>query len=193
MSNLFGALIVLLAVLSLGTHLQYLPKATLAAIVIAAAFNLVKFDELKFILSNGRLLKMELLISFISSLVFKIETGLGIGIGVNVLYMLMKSTFLQVTLEKIDDSLLEVTWVGPLIYTNCGILFKKIQQEVERGEVSVVRVDASGISDMDSAALHSLMILNAEYSIEFSNAPRSIRNLPRSSCITQNIRYVKSQ
>jgi MFS superfamily sulfate permease-like transporter len=211
MSNFLGATVVLVFVLIFGNLLKYLPRTTLSAIVMVAAVNLIKLEELKFAWKNSDPLKIEVLIwviTFVFSLVFRIEVGLAVGICCNVLYNLLKTSFPRFTKEvsyqivsdkdskPTTEQVIKLTWTSSLIYTNCEGFRRLLEKEAERLKAandielaaptreSKIRVDidASGISDIDSAAIHVLNALSADFELKFLNpSTRISRALKRTN------------
>eukprot|EP00475_Leptophrys_vorax_P042653 TRINITY_DN80480_c0_g1_i1.p1 TRINITY_DN80480_c0_g1~~TRINITY_DN80480_c0_g1_i1.p1 ORF type:complete len:711 (+),score=185.79 TRINITY_DN80480_c0_g1_i1:323-2455(+) len=219
-SNLLGAITVLVIVLIFGNLLKYLPKTTLSAIVMVAAVNLIRFEELQFAWRNSDPLKIEVLIwgiTFICSLVFRIEIGLGVGICCNILYNLLKTSFprftqsikYQVIVDQTgnakkqpqrSEEVLVLTWTGPLIYTNCENLRRLLEKEAERRhalkEIEMpqaplsfveripVELNASAISDIDSAAIHVLNALSTDFDLRFINPSTRITRALRKTKVT---------
>lgn len=90
LSLIITALFMLLATLYLTPLFYYLPKATLAAIIIIAVSNLINIKHIPYYFKNSPLDAVILLVTFTATLTIDIFTGLIIGIFLSLLINLMK-------------------------------------------------------------------------------------------------------
>ncbi|XP_012273591.1 sodium-independent sulfate anion transporter [Orussus abietinus] len=101
MGGLYTGLLVILALLFLTPYFSYIPRATLAAIIIAAVIFMV---EVKVVKPMWRTKKSDLipgLGTFIACLVLQLEVGILCGVGLNVLFILYHAARPKISVEKL--------------------------------------------------------------------------------------------
>ncbi|XP_053999085.1 sodium-independent sulfate anion transporter [Hylaeus anthracinus] len=101
MGGLYTGALVILALLFLTPYFSYIPRATLAAIIIAAVIFMV---EVKVVKPMWRTKKSDLipgLGTFIACLVLQLEIGILCGIGINILFILYHAARPKISVEKL--------------------------------------------------------------------------------------------
>ncbi|XP_015595534.1 sodium-independent sulfate anion transporter isoform X2 [Cephus cinctus] len=101
MGGLYTGLLVILALLFLTPYFSYIPRASLAAIIIAAVIFMV---EVRVVKPMWRTKKSDLipgLGTFIACLVLQLEIGILCGIGINVLFILYHAARPKISVEKL--------------------------------------------------------------------------------------------
>ncbi|XP_011305214.1 sodium-independent sulfate anion transporter [Fopius arisanus] len=99
--GLYTGILVILALLFFTPYFYYIPKACLAAIIIAAVIFMV---EVKVIKPMWRTKKTDLvpgIATFVACLVLQLEIGILVGIGLNVLFILYHAARPKISLEKL--------------------------------------------------------------------------------------------
>ncbi|XP_044017323.1 sodium-independent sulfate anion transporter-like isoform X2 [Aphidius gifuensis] len=99
----YTGILVILALLFLTPWFGYIPRACLAAIIIAAVIFMV---EIKVIKPMWRTKKSDLLpgiATFIACLTLQLEIGILVGIGVNVIFILYHAARPKISLEKLKS------------------------------------------------------------------------------------------
>ncbi|KAB7494487.1 Sodium-independent sulfate anion transporter [Armadillidium nasatum] len=88
--GLLTGAIVLVALAVLTPFFRYIPKATLAAVIICAVMHMFDYEIIKSLWRTKRLDVVHLLVTFFGCLFIGLEWGILLGIGVNLLIMLFK-------------------------------------------------------------------------------------------------------
>lgn len=91
LSNIFSGLIVILALLFFTSSFYYLPKATLAAIVMYAVIGLIKHSQFIKLYKTSRQDGIVALITFSFAFITKPDYAIFIGIAVSLLFFLWES------------------------------------------------------------------------------------------------------
>ncbi|KAJ8665258.1 hypothetical protein QAD02_006920 [Eretmocerus hayati] len=103
LGGIYTSFLVVLALLFLTPYFFFIPKATLAAIIIAAVIFMV---EVKVIKPMWRTKKSDLIPgvgTFIACLVLQLEVGIAVGIGINVLFILYHAARPKISVEKLKS------------------------------------------------------------------------------------------
>ncbi|KAJ3644902.1 hypothetical protein Zmor_022601 [Zophobas morio] len=91
LAGIFTSFMVLLAIAFLTPSFYYVPKATLASVVICAMFYLFDYDAFVVIWRSKKLDMVPFLVTFLCCIFISLEYGILIGIGVNLLFVLYGS------------------------------------------------------------------------------------------------------
>lgn len=182
-SLIVSAALVGLTVLFLTPFIYYLPQAVLAAIIITAVPGLVEVGEAKF-LWNIRKREFSLMfITFMSTLIFGILEGIGIGVLISLGIVIHRSSYPNIVmmgrlpntkqyrdLERHPEGLTQTNTIiiridASLYFANISYMKRKLQElEVDSGKnLKQVIIDAIGINEADSSALHALKEIADEY------------------------------
>ncbi|KAH8417090.1 hypothetical protein KR222_002956 [Zaprionus bogoriensis] len=152
LSNIYTGLLVMMALLFLTPYLYYIPKPTLAAIIIAAVAFMI---EVKLIKPLWRAKKSDLvpgLGTFIACLVLQLESGILIGIGINVVFILYNAARPKLNIEiLLTQSGTEYLMITPdrcLIFPSVEYVRKLINKHSERQNLPVV-MDATHVYGAD--------------------------------------------
>ncbi|MCX2762041.1 SulP family inorganic anion transporter [Aquimarina muelleri] len=86
-SSIITAVMVLFSLLFLTSYFYYIPKATLAAIIIVSVFGLVNFSEAKYLFKLRRRDFIVMLITFLGTLIFGVEKGILIGVLLSFVFL----------------------------------------------------------------------------------------------------------
>ncbi|XP_078046420.1 epidermal stripes and patches [Augochlora pura] len=101
MGGLYTGALVILALLFLTPYFSYIPKATLAAIIIAAVIFMV---EVKVVKPMWRTKKSDLIpgvATFVACLLLQLEIGILCGIGINIMFILYHAARPKISVEKL--------------------------------------------------------------------------------------------
>lgn len=179
-SSIFAALSILLAILFLTPFLQYLPKAVLAAIIIAAVIRLVDFKKMKeaFLLSKTD--GVIAVATFAFAFLLKPDDAVVIGIVLALLLLLSRIMFADVfelgfdhewgdvlrragTKESIETipGLLVVRVDQSILYANSERIVESMHSFVQKhralGDVPrLFVINCAGVNEMDMTAVESL-------------------------------------
>jgi len=182
-SLLISAALVGVTVLFLTPLIYYLPQAVLAGIIITAVPGLVDFGEAKFL---WRIRKREfilMVVTFLSTLLFGILEGIGIGVLISLGIVIHRSSYPNIVmlgrlpntrqyrdLERHPEGLTQTNTIiiridASLYFANISHMKRKLEElEVVSGKnLKQVIIDAIGINEVDSSALHALKELSEDY------------------------------
>ncbi|RZB40509.1 Sulfate transp domain containing protein [Asbolus verrucosus] len=95
----FTGLTILMALKFLTSTFYYIPKATLAAVIMCAMFYLFDFDAFAVFWKNNRLDLIPFLVTLLSSLFISLEYGILIGIATNLTFVLYSTARPRLNLE----------------------------------------------------------------------------------------------
>lgn len=185
LASIITACMVILTLLFFTEPLLYLPKATLAAIIIVAAMSLIEVQEARWLFKVKRTEFWVWLASFLLTIILGVFLGLIASIGSSLVAIIWRTKKLPlVRLGKsengsfVDISLFEDAKVlnnvevvrieGSLYFANCEHVQKQIEELVERKQnlldgdamVKGVIIDACSINDWDATAIHVMKELS---------------------------------
>jgi len=86
-SSIIAAIMVVFSLLFLTSFFYYIPKATLAAIILVSVFGLINFSEAKYLFSLNRRDFIVMIITFVGTLVFGVEQGIFIGVILSFVFL----------------------------------------------------------------------------------------------------------
>uniref|UniRef100_A0A1A9X3Y8 Uncharacterized protein n=1 Tax=Glossina brevipalpis TaxID=37001 RepID=A0A1A9X3Y8_9MUSC len=155
LSNIYSGSLVIISLIFLTPYFYYIPKATLAAIIIAAVVFMV---EVKVVKPMWRAKKTDLLpglSTFIACLILPLEIGILIGVGVNVLFILYHAARPKISTEVLNTSAgheyLMITPDRCLMFPSVDYVRNLVTKQSLRCNVPVV-IDASHIYGADFTA-----------------------------------------
>ena len=153
-----AACIVLVLATNMGDLLKYLPKATLAAVVMNAGINLIEYHEIFFLFKVKSLLDIFMfLLTFGITLFISIDFGILLCIALSVLFTLRKTTSVKLGL------------LGRITYS---IPHPKIRNQLQ------IKQKFVDIQDYpDAELLPGFLCLSLKTSLEFYNASRLRRRI----------------
>lgn len=175
---------VLLALGFLTATFAFIPKATLAAVVICAMVHLIDY---KAIITLWRTKKMDLIpfvITLLASLLLGLEYGILIGISSNILFVLHSSARPSIEIEREKFSQGDVFVVTPsrsLQFPSAEYLREKVIQDCYDPKVTVV-LNGKYINNVDATVAKNFKVLAddlilREQNIIFWNFKMNVRNI----------------
>jgi len=182
-SLIITALLVGLTVFFLTPLIYYLPHTVLAAIIITAVPGLIDVGEAK---SLWKIRKREfflMFITFLSTLIFGIMMGVGIGVLISLGIVMHRSSYPNIVmlgrlpdtnqyrdLERHPEGITQTNTIivridASLYFANISYMREKLEElELESGKhLEQVIIDAIGINEVDYSALHALKELSDDY------------------------------
>ncbi|RZF32772.1 hypothetical protein LSTR_LSTR009881, partial [Laodelphax striatellus] len=162
--GLYTSILVLLALGVLTPYFYYIPRASLAAVIITAVLHMVDIDTLKPIWSTNKFDLLPVAVTFFSCLFLGVEVGLLIGIIVDLAFLLYHSARPSISVERIVDtsgSYWMVVPRGSLLYPAVdhvrSRIFHKTFSKTEEGiQTKTIVIDCSHISRIDFTAAQGL-------------------------------------
>ncbi|CAH1113647.1 unnamed protein product [Psylliodes chrysocephalus] len=183
LGGLYTGILVILALLFFTPYFYYIPKATLAGIIIAAVIFMV---EVKVVKPMWRSKKSDLLLgfaTFIACLVLALEIGILVGIGINMLFILYHAARPKITVEKnLSKENTEYLMLTPdrcLIFPSVDYVRNLVTKHSLRQAIPVV-IDCSHIYGADYTAATVIEILTQDFAAR--DQPLFFYNLKPSVC-----------
>ncbi|RZC37615.1 sodium-independent sulfate anion transporter-like, partial [Asbolus verrucosus] len=163
LAGVFTSSLLLLAIAFLTPSFYYVPKATLAAVIICAMFYLFDFEAFVLLWKTKKSDFVPFLTTFFCCLFISIEYGILIGTGVNLLFVLYASARPKLTIVK--ESKVFVITPKDTLYFPAAEYMRDTVLSCE-GENSVVIIDGKYIRDMDITVAKSLMVTTQELMVK---------------------------
>ncbi|XP_025992190.1 sodium-independent sulfate anion transporter isoform X2 [Solenopsis invicta] len=167
--GIYTGLLVILALLFLTPYFSFIPRATLAAIIIAAVIFMV---EVKVVRPMWRTKKSDLipgLGTFIACLVLQLEIGILCGVGINILFILYHAARPKISVEKLKTHHgIEYLMLTPdrcLIFPSVEYVRNLVTKYSRRAEsvAMPVVIDCSHIYGADYTAATVIEILTKDF------------------------------
>ncbi|XP_037715874.1 sodium-independent sulfate anion transporter [Drosophila subpulchrella] len=161
-----GAL-VLMALAFLTQTFYYIPKCTLAAIIIAAMISLVELHKIKDMWKSKKKDLFPFLVTVITCMFWSLEYGILCGIAANMVYILYSSArpHIDIKLEKINGH--EVSMVDvkqKLDYASAEYLKEKVVRFLnnQNGETQLVVIKGEEINSIDYTVAMNVVSLKGD-------------------------------
>ncbi|MDZ7773859.1 MAG: sulfate permease [Balneolaceae bacterium] len=179
LSNVFSALLVVLALLLLTPLLYYIPMAALAAVIITAALGLIDVGELRQLFYTKERDGYIALFTFATTLLVGIQEGILLGVSASLVAVLVRASRPNVAVlghiegsrffrdvqrhpEAVQVEGILVLRVDASFSFNNAEFFKEhiLSESERRGRpVQAVVIDGISINDMDSTAVEALELV----------------------------------
>ncbi|XP_063230914.1 sodium-independent sulfate anion transporter-like isoform X2 [Bacillus rossius redtenbacheri] len=168
LTGLYTGAVVILALLFFTPYFSYIPKACLAAIIIAAVIFMV---EVHVVVPIWKTKKMDLLPgvgTFIACLVLPLEIGIVVGIAINILFILYHTARPKISIEmSYTNGGVEYLLLTPdrcLIFPSVDYMRNLVMKQSMRQNLPVV-IDCSHIYSADYTAAKVTECLLYDFSI----------------------------
>nr|CAD7606688.1 unnamed protein product [Timema genevievae] len=168
MGGLYTGVLVLVALLFFTPCFYFIPKASLAAIIIAAVIFMV---EVHVVIPMWKTKKSDLIPgigTFIGCLVFPLELGILIGIGINIMFILYHVARPKIAIEKcLSPEGVEYLLLTPdrcLIFPSVDYMRNLVTKHSIKQAVPVV-IDCSHIYGADFTAAKVIECLTHDFSL----------------------------
>ncbi|MEW5251035.1 SulP family inorganic anion transporter [Microbulbifer sp. 2201CG32-9] len=179
MASIITAAGIALASVFLTPYLYYLPKATLAAIIMVAVLSLVDFSILKKTWRFSRSDFFAVLVTILVTLIFGVEAGVSCGVIASIVLFLLRTSkphiaevglvegtehFRNIKRHKVitDPQLLSIRVDQSLMFSNAGFLEDRIYADLAGNrQVRHVILMCSAINEIDWSALEVLEAINS--------------------------------
>lgn len=169
MGGIYTGCLVVLALFFLTPYFAFIPKATLAAIIIAAVIFMV---EVKVVKPMWRTKKSDLIPgvgTFIACLVLQLEIGIACGVGLNVMFILYHAARPKISVEKLKScrgvNYLMLTPDRCLIFPSVDYVRNLVTKYSRRegGESTPVVIDCTHIYGADFTAAKVIESLTKDF------------------------------
>ncbi|KAL1495018.1 hypothetical protein ABEB36_010508 [Hypothenemus hampei] len=166
LGGLYTGVLVILALMFFTPYFYYIPKATLAAVIIAAVVFMV---EVKVVKPMWRSKKSDFFLAiatFVSCLVLPLEQGILVGIGINLIYILYHAARPKISVEKLmsrgGTEYLLLTPDRCLIFPSTDYVRNLVTKHSIRQGIPVV-IDCSHIYGADYTAATVIESLTSDF------------------------------
>ena len=168
------AVAVMLALLAFGTGLlRLIPQAALAGVLVFVAFRIVEVKQIKAVLAASRLEALLILATAGAIVVLPIDTGVGVGVALSLLYGLWSGARMRVLpMHRIPGATVwwpttpgsppgetvpgvaVLSFQAPLTFLNAETFARQLQDAIAPGksEVKLAVLEAAGILNVDFTA-----------------------------------------
>ncbi|KAG8259057.1 hypothetical protein J6590_019534 [Homalodisca vitripennis] len=179
--GIYTGILVLLSLYFFTPYFHYIPKAALAAVIIAAVVFMVEFHVIKPIWRTNKMDLIPAAATFISCLLIRLELGIVIGISINVIGLLYASARPSVHVEKHrTDWGCEYLMITPdrsLVFPSVEYVRSTVRKiGVKHGSSSIpVVIDSRHVQGVDFTAAKGVKSLIDDF--VFRNQPLLFYNL----------------
>ncbi|XP_035721169.1 sodium-independent sulfate anion transporter-like [Vespa mandarinia] len=169
LGGIYTGLLVLISLLFLTPYLQYIPKAALAAVIIAAVVFMVEFHVIKPMWRTKKIDLVPAIVTFLCCLFVRLELGIVIGIGVNLLFLLYASARPSLRVQKATSisgcEYLVITPDRSLVFPSVEYVRAVISKQGSKQGVTVpVVIDSTHIQAVDFTAAKGVKNLIEDFS-----------------------------
>ncbi|KAK7870326.1 hypothetical protein R5R35_003714 [Gryllus longicercus] len=168
-SGVYTGIIVLLSLHFFTPYFYFIPKASLAAVIIAAVVFMVEFHVVKPMWRTKKIDLIPAFATFLSCLFIRLELGIVIGIGINVVFLLYASARPSVKVEKVMTTTgceyLLITPDRSLVFPSVEYVRNQVSKAgVKQGSSSIpVVIDSRHIQGADFTAAKGVKSLIEDF------------------------------
>ncbi|MCG8526395.1 MAG: SulP family inorganic anion transporter [Opitutales bacterium] len=170
-SSLISGLTILILFLLFGSAVQWIPKATLASLIICVGLSLIRWSSIKVFLNVSKSDAATFLLTFLSGLLFPLDLAIYLGVGLSVALFLRKVSVPK--LEEIDfnergelvgkqsseHSAISIVHVeGDLFFGSTDVFLDRVRDIVQTPNLKVIILRMLNAHHIDATA--SLAICN---------------------------------
>ncbi|KAK9887722.1 hypothetical protein WA026_000041 [Henosepilachna vigintioctopunctata] len=176
--GLYTGTLVILALVFFTPYFYYIPKAALAAVIMAAVIFMVEVRVIKPMWQSKKSDLVLGLLTFIACLVLPLEIGVSIGVGVNLIFILHHAARPKISIDRMQTKHgKEYLMIVPdrcLIFPSVDYVKNLVTKHSTREQVPVV-IDCSYIYGADYTAACVIEVLTADFALR--NQPLVFYNL----------------
>lgn len=183
LAGLIAALVILFALLFLTDLFYYLPKVSLAVIILVAVIGLIDIKSPRLWWRTDTLEFLMYAVTLLSTLFIGIQQGIFIGVILSLIVLVYKvsnphmaivgkipGTNLYRNVERfssveLDPEVLVVRFDAGLFYANADYFRDKLfeYEKTKKGKLKAIIVDSSGINSIDSTSIYMIRKLLIHY------------------------------
>ncbi len=183
LASIISAVLIIITLLFLTPYFYNLPKAILASVIMVAVFGLIDYKEAIHLFKSNKTDFLTLIVTFLGTLVFGVEIGIGIGVILSLAMVLFKTTNPHTAqLAKVPNShfyrnikrfdnlevnneILIYRFDAQLFFANINYFKDKLYDyENRKGDkLKVLIIDGESINNVDSTALHALEEIHEDF------------------------------
>jgi sodium-independent sulfate anion transporter 11 len=152
--------VVLLSLGLLTRTFEFIPKASLAAVIIAAMFTMMNFGEVLVIWRTKKIDLVPFVGTFVMSLLYGLDIGILVGACIDILMTVYRSSRPKLQCELVGDRILVVKPMQNVIYSSAEFVKEKVIEKVsENASVRNVVIDGSCMCCVDLTSVKILVSL----------------------------------
>ncbi|KYN30257.1 Sodium-independent sulfate anion transporter [Trachymyrmex cornetzi] len=168
LGGVYTGLLVLISLQFLTPYLYYIPKAALAAVIIAAVVFMVEFQVVKPMWRSKKIDLIPAITTFLCCLFIRLELGIVIGIGINLLFLLYASARPTLRVHKATSisgcEYLVITPDRSLVFPSVEYVRAVIsKQGLREGTAVPVVIDSTHIQAADFTAARGIKTLIEDF------------------------------
>lgn len=166
LSNLYTGTLVIIALLYLTPYFFFIPKAALAAIIVAAVIFMVQYRVIKPMWRSKKTDLIPGIATFIACLVLELQIGILVGIGINVVFILYHAARPKLRVENLITSCgtnyIMLTPDRCLIFPSVEFVRNVVNKQGLKSTLPVV-IDCTHIYGADYTAAKVVSTMIAEF------------------------------
>lgn len=183
LAAIISAFLIIVTLLFLTPFFYNLPKAILASVIMVAVLGLIDYKEAIHLFKSNKTDFSTLIVTFLATLIFGVEIGIGIGVILSLAMVLFKTTNPHTAqLAKVPNShfyrnikrfdnlkeneeILIYRFDAQLFFANINYFKDKLYDyESRKGDkLKVLILDGESINNVDSTALHALEEIQEDF------------------------------
>ncbi|KAJ8959232.1 hypothetical protein NQ318_022495 [Aromia moschata] len=173
--------VVLLALGLLTTSFQYIPKASLAAVVMVSMYYLCDFAAFTFLWRTKKTDLIPLSVTMLACLTLGLEYGILIGVGTNAVFLLYATARPKFDVARQEADTYVVTPKTGIYFSAAEYLREYVLTKCV-GEKTTVIIDGKYVGNIDATVAKSLNVLREELELRdqylvLLNFKKSVRNI----------------
>ena len=211
LASIISAVLIIITLLFLTPYFYNLPKAILASVIMVAVFGLIDYKEAIHLFKSNITDFWMLVATFISTLTFGIEIGIGLGVVLSLAMVLFKTTrphtarlakvpntHFYRNIERFSDlEINEETLIyrfdAQLFFANTNFFKDKLYEyeRLKKKDLKLLIIDGESINNIDSTAIHAFEEIVSDFksrsiSVYFTGIKGPVRDkLLKSGFITK--------
>ncbi|XP_066250806.1 sodium-independent sulfate anion transporter-like isoform X1 [Euwallacea similis] len=155
-SGIYTGIMVIMAFTFLTPYFPYIPKATLAAVIICAVIFMVEISITKMIWDINKLDMLPFVITFVSCLVIGIEVGILVGVLVEICKLVYFASRPKILIKKVHNrtSYLRIIFTSSLFFSSAEYSREKILKDTLNSaqDTQLILLDCTRMFNMDFTA-----------------------------------------
>lgn len=187
--GIITGVLVMLALSFLTSHFKYIPKASLAAVIICAVIFMIEYEMIIPVWKARRLDQLPLWGTFITCLFWKLEYGILVGVTINLSIYLYGTARPKVNINVVkkqdrdEPSYVVVEPSSGLFFPSVDYVRAAVNKAglITAQGITTVVVDCSHFTGVDFTAVQGIKGLCSDFekrhqTLIFSNAPTSVKD-----------------
>ncbi|XP_044252765.1 sodium-independent sulfate anion transporter-like [Tribolium madens] len=170
LAGIYTGVMVILALTFLTPYFSYIPKPTLAAVIICAVIFMVEVTLTKLIWRINKIDLVPFFVTLVFCLVLGIEFGILIGVCVDILFLLYRTARPKVVFDYIHNenqtNYVKITPTSAILFPSVEYIREKIMQnsEIQNVKYTFLVFDCQRVNKLDFTAAKSLSALLSDLS-----------------------------